>query len=68
MTLGAPVAVTAVRSVKEVNSEARVVTFDNNPALVKALRIGDVEWAIDQQPYLQRYEAVGSLSLHEIAE
>jgi simple sugar transport system substrate-binding protein len=63
ITLGAPFALTAVQSVKDAGSTAKVVTFDTNKALVAAVKSGDVRWAIDQQPYLQGYLAVDSLWL-----
>ena len=64
ITLGAPIALAAVQSVKDANSKAKVVTFDTNSELVKAIQAGDVQWAIDQQPYLQGYEAIDSLWLY----
>jgi simple sugar transport system substrate-binding protein len=65
LTLGAPIALTAVQSVKDSASPARVVTFDMNPELVAALKAGDVQFAIDQQPYLQGYLGVDSLWLYK---
>ncbi len=64
ITLGAPIALAAVQSVKDAGSKAQVVTFDTNAELVTALQNGSVQWAIDQQPYLQGYEAVDSLWLY----
>ncbi|MCW2685500.1 MAG: ABC-type sugar transport system, periplasmic component [Mycobacterium sp.] len=64
LTLGAPFALTAVQSVKNANSPAKVATFDTNAALVKAIKSGDVQWAVDQQPFLQGYLAVDSLWLY----
>ena len=64
ITLGAPFALTAVTSVKDASSKAKVYTFDTNAELVNAVRSGDVQWAIDQQPYLQGYLAVDSLWLY----
>ena len=54
----------AVQSVKDSGSNAKVVTFDTNADLVKAVEDGDVQWAIDQQPFLQGYEAIDSLWLY----
>ncbi|WP_188197142.1 sugar ABC transporter substrate-binding protein [Nonomuraea sp. SYSU D8015] len=65
LTLGAPFALTAVKSVKDANSSAKVVTFDTNEELVGAIKNGQVEWAVDQQPYLQGYLAVDSLWLYK---
>ena len=65
VTLGAPIALTAVKSVGASGSAAKVGTFDTNAALVAAIKDGSVQWAIDQQPYLQvRYLAVDSLWLY----
>ena len=64
LTLAAPVALTALRAVGEANSYASVATFDTNPAVVDAIQTGTIEWAIDQQPYLQGYLAVDALWLY----
>ena len=64
LTLGAPFALTAVQSVKNAGSSAKVETFDTNAALVEAIKSGDVQWAVDQQPFLQGYLAVDSLWLY----
>ncbi|MFI1721156.1 substrate-binding domain-containing protein [Streptomyces sp. NPDC020489] len=64
VTNGAQFALTAVASVKEAGSGARVATFDLNKDLVKAVRSGAVQFAVDQQPYLQGYLAVDSLWLY----
>jgi len=65
LTLGAPFALTAIKSVKDANSAAKVVTFDTNKELVAAIKDGQVEWAVDQQPYLQGYLAIDSLWLYK---
>jgi ABC-type sugar transport system substrate-binding protein len=64
VTLGAPIALTAVQSVSDAGSKAKVATFDLNKDLVKAVQSGSVEFAVDQQPYLQGYLAVDSLWLY----
>ncbi|GAB90841.1 substrate-binding domain-containing protein [Gordonia rhizosphera] len=63
LTLGAPIAMTAVDVVGRSSSSAKIYTFDTNAALVDAIKQGKVQWAIDQQPYLQGYLAVDSLWL-----
>ncbi|MEU5345871.1 MULTISPECIES: sugar ABC transporter substrate-binding protein [unclassified Streptomyces] len=65
VTLGAPFALTAVQSVSESNSKAKVATFDLNKEMVSAIKSGDVEFAVDQQPYLQGYLSVDSLWLYK---
>lgn len=64
VTLGAPIALAAVQSADSAGSSAKIATFDTNAALVDAIKSGDVQWAIDQQPYLQGYLAVDSLWLY----
>lgn len=64
VTLGAPIALTAVKSLADTGSKAKVGTFDTNAALVAAVKDGSIQWAIDQQPYLQGYLAVDSLWLY----
>jgi len=64
-TLGAPIALTAVQSLADAGSKAKVATFDLNKDLVKAVQNGSVEFAVDQQPYLQGYLAVDALWLYK---
>ena len=64
ITLGAPFALTAIESVKDAASKAKVATFDSNPQIPAAIRSGALQWMIDQQPYLQGYLAVDSLWLY----
>ncbi|MFF7984964.1 substrate-binding domain-containing protein [Streptomyces sp. NPDC007901] len=65
VTLGAPIALTAIQSVKDAGSKAKVATFDLNKDLVSAIQDGSVEFAVDQQPYLQGYLAVDALWLYK---
>ncbi|WP_086733543.1 substrate-binding domain-containing protein [Streptomyces glaucescens] len=65
VTLGAPFALTAVQSVSEAGSKAKIATFDLNKQLTAAIGDGTIEFAVDQQPYLQGYLAVDSLWLYE---
>jgi simple sugar transport system substrate-binding protein len=64
VALGAPFALTAVQSAKNAGSTAKIGTFDTNAALVDAIQGGSVQWAVDQQPYLQGYLAIDSLWLY----
>ncbi|MFE7447260.1 substrate-binding domain-containing protein [Streptomyces chartreusis] len=61
---GAQFALAAVKSVDQTRSKAHVATFDLNKDLVKAVQDGNVQFAVDQQPYLQGYLAVDSLWLY----
>jgi len=63
LALGAPFALTAVEAIGSAGSDAKVYTFDTNAALVDAISSGSVQWAIDQQPFLQGYLAVDALWL-----
>jgi simple sugar transport system substrate-binding protein len=65
VTLGAPFALTAAQSVSDAGSKAEVATFDLNKDLVKAVQDGDVQLAVDQQPYLQGYLSVDALWLYK---
>ncbi|MDX3642431.1 sugar ABC transporter substrate-binding protein [Streptomyces sp. MB09-02B] len=65
VTLGAPIALTSVQSVDDAGSKAKVATFDLNKELTDAIKAGDIEFAVDQQPYLQGYLAVDSLWLYK---
>lgn len=64
VTNGAQFALAAVKSVHKAGTKSRVATFDLNSDLVKAVRSGDVQFAVDQQPYLQGYLAVDALWLY----
>ncbi|RFS82743.1 sugar ABC transporter substrate-binding protein [Actinomadura spongiicola] len=63
LTLGAPFAATAVDAVKEAGGDAKIGTFDLNRDLIASITSGAVAFAVDQQPYLQGYEAVDQLWL-----
>ncbi|MER7571270.1 sugar ABC transporter substrate-binding protein [Streptomyces sp. NPDC126514] len=65
VTLGAPFALTAAQSVAESGSSAKVATFDLNKDLTGAISKGTIEFAVDQQPYLQGYLAIDSLWLYK---
>lgn len=61
MMLGAPFAMTALKSVEESGSDAQVATFDSNKELIKEVKEGNILFSVDQQPYLQGYLAIDSL-------
>ncbi|UQA97695.1 substrate-binding domain-containing protein [Streptomyces halobius] len=64
VTLGAPMAAISVKAKEAAGSAAQVATFDLNSAVVRLLKTKNVSFAVDQQPYLQGYEAVDLLWLH----
>jgi len=63
--LGAQYALAAVQSVSDAGSKAKVATFDLNKDLTTAISKGTIQFAVDQQPYLQGYLAVDSLWLYK---
>ena len=65
VALGAPYAVTAVRAIGMSGSKAVVGTFDMSPTAIRMIaKGGKLKWAIDQQPYVEGYEAVDMLYLN----
>ena len=64
VTLGAPFAPTAATSVQMAGSHAKVGTFDLTPRVSSLIKSGSVQWAIDQQPYVEGYLAVNLLWLN----
>ncbi|MGW3133007.1 sugar ABC transporter substrate-binding protein [Streptomyces sp. NPDC001123] len=65
VTLAAPIALTATQSVSDAGSKAKVATFDLNKDLIKAIQNNSIQFAVDQQPYLQGYLAVDALWLYK---
>ena len=61
VTLGAPDALAAMNAVKDSGSKAKVGTFDFNPQIPPKIKDGSLQFAIDQQPFLQGYMSVDSL-------
>jgi simple sugar transport system substrate-binding protein len=64
VTLGAPIALDALQAMEASGSDAKLITFDLNADAAQRIKDGDIEFSIDQQPYLQGYLAVESLYLH----
>ncbi|ARF58202.1 sugar ABC transporter substrate-binding protein [Streptomyces gilvosporeus] len=65
VTLGAPFAATAVKAKEQAASKAEIDTFDLNAQVATGLKNGSLGFAVDQQPYLQGYEAVDLLWLYK---
>jgi simple sugar transport system substrate-binding protein len=61
VALGAPIATAALQAQQSAGSTARVVTFDMSPDVAQAIKDGKIEFAIDQQPYVQGYQSVTML-------
>jgi simple sugar transport system substrate-binding protein len=54
-----------MNAVKDSGSSAKVGTFDFNPQIPPKITSGELQFAIDQQPYLQGYLSVDSLWLYK---
>jgi simple sugar transport system substrate-binding protein len=63
VTLDAGIATAAVQAQDGAGTQAGIATFDLSPEVVQAIQAGDVEFSVDQQPYVQGYLAVHSLWL-----
>ncbi|MEU5658602.1 substrate-binding domain-containing protein [Streptomyces sp. NPDC047737] len=64
VTLGAPFAAAAVKAKQTAGSKAEIDTFDLNASVATGLQNDTLGFAVDQQPYLQGYEAVDLLWLY----
>ena len=64
VTLGAPIALDALQAMDAAGSDAKLITFDLNADAAQRIKDGDIEFSIDQQPYVQGYLAVSSLYLN----
>ncbi|OKJ75083.1 sugar ABC transporter substrate-binding protein [Streptomyces sp. CB02460] len=64
VTLGAPFADAAVKAKKTAGSKAEIDTFDLNATVAAGLKSKTLGFAVDQQPYLQGYEAIDLLWLY----
>ncbi|MBK5993111.1 sugar ABC transporter substrate-binding protein [Streptomyces microflavus] len=64
VTLGAPFADAAVQAKQTAGSKAEIDTFDLNAKVATGLQTDKLGFAVDQQPYLQGYEAVDLLWLY----
>ncbi|MBM2622365.1 substrate-binding domain-containing protein [Actinoplanes sp. LDG1-06] len=63
VTLDAGVATGVMKAKEQAGSTAKIVTFDLNNEVVQAIKNKTIEFCVDQQPYLQGYEAVDTLWL-----
>jgi simple sugar transport system substrate-binding protein len=63
ITLGAAQALDTIKAIKATSSDAKVGTFDLNIDAAQAVKDGDLQFCIDQQPYLQGYLAITQLYL-----
>jgi simple sugar transport system substrate-binding protein len=65
LTLNPDIAVAARDAVQGAGSSAKLGTFDLSGDVVKAIQDGEVEFAVDQQQYLQGYLPVVFLTLYK---
>jgi simple sugar transport system substrate-binding protein len=65
MALNPDIGAAAVTAVKGANSSAKVATFDLSPNIIKDIQAGSVEFAVDQQQYLQGYLPIVFLKLYK---
>ncbi len=63
LTLNPDIAVAARDAVAGASSDAALATFDLSGDVVKAVKAGEIEFAVDQQQYLQGYLPVVFLTL-----
>jgi simple sugar transport system substrate-binding protein len=63
LTLNPDIAVAARDAVQGASSDATLATFDLSGDVVKAVKAGEIEFAVDQQQYLQGYLPVVFLTL-----
>ena len=64
VTLNGDVAAAAVDAIKGAGSDAKLGTFDLSGPVVRAIQDGTIEFAIDQQQYLQGYLPIVFLTLY----
>ena len=64
ITLGAQFALIAIQALNQAHSSAKLYTFDTSAEEISKIKSGAVQWAVDQQPYLQGYESVDGLWLY----
>jgi simple sugar transport system substrate-binding protein len=64
LSLNPDIAVAARDAVQGSGSEAKLATFDLSGDVVQAIKAGEIEFAVDQQQYLQGYLPVVFLTLY----
>ena len=63
IALNPDIANAAATAIKGASSSAKLATFDLNPDVIKRIKAGDIEFAVDQQQYLQGYLPIVFLKL-----
>jgi simple sugar transport system substrate-binding protein len=65
IALNPDVAEAVKTAIKGASSSAKLATFDLSPDVIKDIQSGDIEFAIDQQQYLQGYLPIVFLKLYK---
>lgn len=66
ITLGAAQGLDAIKAAKAAGrDDVKIGTFDLNADAAKAVQAGDLQFCIDQQPYLQGYMSITQLYLYK---
>jgi simple sugar transport system substrate-binding protein len=65
LALNPDIAIAARDAIKGASSSAKLATFDLSGDVVKAIKAGEIQFAIDQQQYLQGYLPVEFLYLYK---
>ena len=63
IALNPDIAAATAGAIKGASSNAKLATFDLNPDVIKRIKAGDIEFAVDQQQYLQGYLPIVFLKL-----
>ncbi len=66
LTLNPDIANSALTAIKDVGSTAKLGTFDMSKDVISDIRLGQIIFAVDQQPYLQGYLPLVFLRLYLI--
>jgi simple sugar transport system substrate-binding protein len=65
IALNPDIAVQAKTAIKGASSSAKLATFDLSPDVIKDIQAGTIEFAVDQQQYLQGYLPIVFLKLYK---
>ncbi len=64
LTLDPDVSVFANQAIKGANSKAKLATFDLSKSVLNSIKSGSIQFAVNQQPYVQGYLPVTLLKLY----
>jgi simple sugar transport system substrate-binding protein len=65
IALNPDIASAAKTAIKGASSNAKLATFDLSPSVIKDIQAGNIEFAVDQQQYLQGYLPIVFLKLYK---